>query len=147
MTRPVWLVWLRAWAPALLWGLLIFRLSAIPGDELPPLPGWNFDKLVHACVYGVLGALSWWGARGTFARARSLAQQVAIATTLTAVYGVTDELHQAFTPHRSPDPFDVMADTLGGLLGALLCVAIVARKRKHNVSAREGGRAEHRVDG
>jgi hypothetical protein len=143
MSRLGWHGWLRAWAPALLWATTIFRLSAIPGDQLPPLSGWNLDKLVHACVYGVLGALSWWGARRTFARDRSLAQQVAIATTLTAVYGISDELHQAFTPHRSPDPFDVMADTAGGLLGALVCVAILARKRKHNSRAREVDRGLH----
>jgi VanZ family protein len=131
MKPLTWHDWLRAWAPALLWAIVIFRLSAIPGDQLPPSPFWNFDKLIHGGVYGMLGGLSWWGARRTFARARSLAQLVAIATTLTAVYGITDELHQSFTPHRSPDPFDVMADTAGGLIGALVCVAIVARKRKH----------------
>jgi VanZ family protein len=130
MKRLDWHDWLRAWAPALLWAIVIFRLSAIPGDQLPPLPGWNFDKLVHGGVYGVLGALSWWGARRTFARDRGLARQLIIATICAALYGVTDELHQSFTPHRSPDPFDVMADTGGGLLGALVCVAIVARKRK-----------------
>jgi VanZ family protein len=144
MKRLDWHDWLRAWAPALLWATVINRLSAIPGDRLPPLPGWNFDKLVHGGIYGVLGALSWWGARATFARARSVAQQIAIATTLTAVYGITDELHQAFTPHRSPDPFDVIADTVGGFLGALVCVAIVARKRNRKHAKSVGDR---RVDG
>ena len=123
--RLDWHDWLRAWAPALLWAVVIFRLSAIPGDELPPLPERNFDKLVHGAIYAVLGALSWWGARRTFARGRGTAWQLLIA----AIYGITDELHQMFTPHRSPDPFDVMADTVGGLIGAIICVAIVARKR------------------
>jgi VanZ family protein len=124
-----WHDWLRAWAPALLWAVVIFRLSAIPGDELPPMPEWTFDKLVHGVVYAVLGALSWWGARRTFARERGTAWQLFIAAICAAIYGITDELHQMFTPHRSPDPFDVMADTVGGLIGAIICVAIVARKR------------------
>ncbi len=128
-THLDWHDWLRAWAPALLWAVVIFRLSAIPGDELPPLPARNFDKLVHGGVYAVLGALSWWGARRTFARERGPAWQLLIAAICAALYGITDELHQMFTPHRSPDPFDVMADTVGGLIGALICVAIVARKR------------------
>jgi VanZ family protein len=127
--RLDWHDWLRAWAPALLWAAVIFRLSAIPGDELPPLAGWNFDKLVHAGVYAVLGALSWLGARRTFARGRGPAWQLLIAAICAAIYGITDELHQMFTPHRSPDAFDVMADTVGGLIGAFICVAIVARKR------------------
>jgi VanZ family protein len=127
--RLDWHDWLRAWAPALLWAIVIFRLSAIPGDELPPLSAWNLDKLVHGGVYAVLGALSWWGARRTFARAHGRGRQLLVATICAAIYGITDELHQMLTPRRSPDPFDVMADTVGGLLGALICVAIVAPKR------------------
>jgi VanZ family protein len=129
----------RAWAPALLWSAVIFGLSSIPGDALPSLPGWwSADKLVHGGVYGVLGALCWWGLRRTWARDRGLVQQVFAAGMCTALYGITDELHQAFTPRRSPDPFDVMADAVGGWLGALVCVAIVARKR--NRDTRERGR-------
>ena len=55
--RPGWWKALQAWAPALLWSVLIFRLSAIPGDALPRMPGWwNVDKLIHGLVYAVLGA-------------------------------------------------------------------------------------------
>jgi VanZ family protein len=132
-----WHDWLRAWAPALLWSLAIFRLSAIPGDELPPLPGWwSADKLAHGFVYAVLGALCWYGARRTWGRDSRAAYQLIIAGLCTTLYGITDELHQAFTPHRSPDVFDVLADLVGGLLGAFVCVAVVARRRAHNVSER-----------
>src|SRR4051812_29137315 len=111
--------WLRAWAPALLWSCVIFGLSTIPGNQLPALPGWwNADKVVHTVIYGVLGALWWRGVRATRLRGRGHGAQVSAAVVLTAVYGITDELHQAFTPHRSPDPFDVLADAVGGLLGA-----------------------------
>jgi VanZ family protein len=123
--------WLRAWAPALLWSCVIFGLSTIPGDNLPSLPGWwNADKFVHAFIYGVLGALCWHAGRATFVRGRGHRVQVIAAMTCTAVYGITDELHQAFTPLRSPDPFDVIADAIGGLLGALVCVAIVSRRAR-----------------
>jgi hypothetical protein len=126
-----WLRGLVAWAPALFWAALIYRLSAIPGDALPRLPlgWWNADKFVHAVVYGVLGALCWRGARGTFARDRPRRQQVLAAVVLTTLFGISDELHQAFTPFRSPDAFDVIADAIGGLAGALACVAVVARRR------------------
>ena len=124
--------WLLAWAPALLWSGVIFALSTIPGDALPPLPlgWWNADKVVHAVIYAVLGALCWRGGRATWVRGRGHRVQVSAAVVCTAVYGITDELHQAFTPLRSPDPFDVIADAVGGLLGALVCVAIVSRKAR-----------------
>ncbi len=57
VSRPGWWKALQAWAPALLWSLVIFWLSAIPGDALPRMPGWwNADKLIHGAVYAVLGA-------------------------------------------------------------------------------------------
>jgi VanZ family protein len=128
-----------AWTPALLWSAVIFGLSSIPGKDLPQLPGWwSADKFVHGAVYAVLGAFSWMGLRATWARASGLAWQTIAAALGAALYGITDELHQAFTPGRSPDVFDVLADLVGGLLGALACVAIVARRRARDAGVRGG---------
>ena len=128
-----------AWTPALLWAAVIFGLSSIPGKSLPQLPGWwSADKFAHGGVYGVLGAFIWMGLRANWARARGLAWQAIAAGLGAALYGITDELHQVFTPGRSPDVFDVLADFVGGLLGALACVAIVARKRARNARVRGG---------
>lgn len=121
---------LRPWLPALLWATAIFGLSSIPGRALPALPVWNVDKLVHAAVYGVLGALCWRGAHASFAPGTARWRVVLIAVLLTSLYGIADEIHQMFVPNRAPDPNDVLADAVGGLLGALACVAIVARRRR-----------------
>jgi len=127
--------WLRAWAPPLLWSVIIFALSAIPGNQFPPMPGWwSADKFVHGAIYAVLGALSWRALRATWARGHGTGMQIIAAVAVTGLYGITDELHQAFTPMRSPDPFDVIADAVGGLLGALVCVAILARRRAKSAS-------------
>jgi VanZ family protein len=134
---------LLAWAPALLWSAVIFGLSSIPGKDLPQLPGWwSADKFVHGGVYGVLGAFLWLGLRTTWARESGLAWQTIAAALGAALYGITDEMHQSFTPGRSPDVFDVLADFVGGLLGALACVAIVARRRARDARLRgaEGSR-------
>jgi len=135
--RVGWRKVLRAWAPALLWSLLIFWLSAIPGDALSRMPGWwNVDKLVHGGVYAVLGALCWYGARGTLPRVRGPIHQVMAAGLIATLYGISDEMHQSFTPGRSPDAFDVIADAVGATLGALVCVAIVARRRTRDAHER-----------
>ena len=146
---PGWRTALAAWAPALLWATVIFGLSSIPGDAFPRLPTswWNADKLVHGVVYAILGALCWRGARRTVARDRGNTYQVLAAVVFTTVFGISDELHQAFTPFRSPDAFDVIADAVGGLAGAFGCVAIVARKRTNNSSTSRGGSAARGVDG
>jgi VanZ family protein len=119
--------WFSAWGPAALWCVVIFTLSAIPGSALPELSVSGADKLVHAVVYGVLGALSWRGAR----RARPhhpTGRVVAVAALIAMLYGITDELHQAFVPNRTPDWRDGIADTVGGIAGALVCAAFVSRR-------------------
>ena len=127
---------IKRWLPAVLWAATIFGLSAIPGRALPQLPVWNADKLAHAAVYGVLGALCWRGARASFAPGTAPWRVVLIAVLLTSLYGIADEIHQMFVPNRSPDPNDVLADAVGGLLGALACVAIVSRRQRRD---RESG--------
>ena len=130
MTVNSWTTGWRAWVSALLWSALIFGLSSIPGRALPDLSGWwNADKFVHTGVYAVLGALCWFGARGTLPPGRGPRAQVFVAFLCTTLYGVTDEAHQSFTPMRSPDAWDVLADAIGGLLGALGCVAFVSYRR------------------
>lgn len=128
---------LRPWLPALVWAALIFVLSSIPGPQFP-LPARNLDKLIHAAIFGVLGALCWRGVNATFLRGAAQWRIVLIAVVLTTLYGLADEMHQMFVPRRSPDPNDVLADAVGGLMGALLCVAIVARRRRR----RDGGRRD-----
>ena len=140
MIQSRWLRALVGWAPTLFWAALLFRLSSIPGADLPRLPGWwSADKFVHGGLYAVFGALCWLGLRATWTRPRGSFAQVLAGGLFAAVYGITDELHQSFTPGRSPDVFDVMADFVGGLLGALACVAIVARARARRAPERDEG--------
>lgn len=48
-------------------------------------------------------------------------------------YGIFDELHQAYTPGRSVDGKDLLADVAGGVLaGGILAVSnFVATRRGH----------------
>lgn len=103
-------------APALAQAALIFALSAQPGDAYPQVTFPGADKIVHFSLYAPLGA----------ALCHAFGGRVAWAAGAAALYGVTDELHQAFVPGRAPDAFDVAADALGGLAGA----AVFARWRR-----------------
>ena len=89
---------------------LIFFASSVPGDELPE---HFWDKLVHFLVYAVLGVLF----LIPLAEAR-LSQvtmgKAGMAIFFSALYGAFDEVHQAFTPERTPDVRDLFADALGG---------------------------------
>jgi VanZ family protein len=117
-----------AWALVAAWALLIFVLSSIPGTAFPPAPLFpGIDKVAHAGIYAVLGALACVAVRTTWTiRGPS---SVLLASVLALSYGVTDELHQRFVPGRSPDVYDVAADGLGALVGAVAAAWAAARRR------------------
>ncbi|MGB5337658.1 MAG: VanZ family protein [Gammaproteobacteria bacterium] len=48
---------------------------------------------------------------------------------------MSDELHQLFVPGRSADIFDVLADAVGGLLGAGLMVLVTRIIRQPGAAA------------
>jgi VanZ family protein len=96
---------------------VIFAASATPGEDLPNAGEWDtlFKKGGHLLGYALLGAAY---LRGRAPDRRPDAKDVASAVLLAALYGVSDELHQRFTPGRSPSLTDVGIDTLGAAVGA-----------------------------
>ena len=109
------------WAPPVLYMGFIFFASSVPGDELP---SWGFwDKAEHLLAYAVLGVL--FLIPVAEARLALVTPRTgAIAVVLTTLYGGFDEIHQAFTPGRSPDVHDLFADFLGASFG-VVCVLLL----------------------
>ena len=94
---------------AVAWAALLFGLSSLPAGATPssPLSFPGDDKVVHAVLYAVLGALL-----------RVALGRTGPAVVLAAAYGATDEFHQSFVPGRDADLFDWFADVVGAVLGA-----------------------------
>ena len=109
------------WAPPIFYMGFIFFASSVPGDELP---SWGFwDKAEHLLAYSVLGILF----LIPVAEARLALvtpRTSAIAVLLATLYGAFDELHQAFTPGRSPDVHDLFADFLGATAGVVVVLLV-----------------------
>ena len=95
-------------------------LSLLPAHDLPKV-GVS-DKLEHAGAYFVLAIL---GGLGLRAR-RSLAYLFIL---LCAMGGVI-ELLQAFSPGRSPDVFDALANATGAGAGVLVALVVRFRRRR-----------------
>jgi VanZ family protein len=94
----------------------IFYGSSQPDLQLPP---GLFDKPAHFLAYAPLGflfvrALSG-GLRGRVSRSTAF-----LAVALTTAYGATDEIHQMFVPGRYADWTDLIADAIGGGVGAVV---------------------------
>lgn len=122
------------WVPPILYMGFIFFASSVPGDELP---SWGFwDKAEHLLAYAVLGILF----LIPVAEARLTLVTPwtgAIAVLLATLYGAFDEIHQSFTPGRSPDVHDLFADFLGAAVGVvvvLLCRFVVTRLAPRRVT-------------
>jgi VanZ family protein len=101
--------------PPLLWAGLLFYLSSQSSlPSISTLP--NFDKVEHLGAYGVLGALAFRAFAAFGAPAR---RAFVLASVAGALYGMSDEFHQIFTPNRTADIFDALADGTGSGLGAV----------------------------
>ena len=112
---------LSYWVPVALYAGAIFYLSAQshPEDQLPSFVFKNVsDKVLHAVEYGTLSLLCYrafrWAAGPAVAR-----QAVVLAIVTASVYGITDEVHQAFVPLRDASWQDWLADTIGAVIGAM----------------------------
>ena len=97
--------------------LLITWLSLMPGNQLPALPLLlHADKLVHAGFYAILAILI------ASAQPRGLRQiSLPLACLLSAGYGLLLEIAQIFTPTRSFEWTDVLANAFGA---ALACIGL-----------------------
>ncbi len=103
-----------AWCAVAAYMGLIFYLST-QSNPLPELTSRVWDKLLHGVEYGTLGGLVLLALRASGA---GLRRALPLAVLVASLYGVTDELHQAFVPNRSCDVRDWIADTLGACAGA-----------------------------
>ena len=103
---------------------VIFVASATPGEELPN--GGPFDLLLrkggHFLGYALLGAAY---QRGLAWRRGPAMRDLTMAILMALLYAASDEIHQRFTPGRTPSVSDVLLDGVGAAVGA----AAWARRR------------------
>lgn len=96
---------------------LIFVISSFevdaPGIEYIPLR----DKGIHFVEYAVLGWLCATASRQSWPSA-SAWRTAAFAVFVSVLWGLSDEIHQAFVPGRFSELSDVVADLFGSLVGA-----------------------------
>jgi hypothetical protein len=111
------------WAPSVTWMGVIFAVSSIQGSKLPG--GYSFQG--HFAEYAVLGLL----VMLALTRGPASLRWALVALAACSLYGVTDELHQAFVPGRQPDVLDWAMDTVGAAAGFAAAVGWLAwRARK-----------------
>ena len=133
-------VFLKYWLPVALWMAVIFAASTSAGTFqhssriIGPLLHWFFPnmaegtvntvvfavrKCAHMTEYAVLALLLWramWKPQSNDTRPWSW-PTARNAILFTALYAMTDEIHQLFVADRQGQFIDVVIDTTGATLG------------------------------
>src|SRR3989338_8295328 len=82
------------------------------------------DKLVHFAEFGLLCLMTCWSLSTARIGSKRI-YKIILAIGIVSLYGMSDEFHQSFTPHRSVDVFDWLADTAGAVAAGFLWQALV----------------------
>ena len=114
--------------PPLLVMAVIFFLSAQPSSGHHTPLEVVLRKLAHVTEYTLL-TLCWWRALRGLAVSRSNRLLVGIAVGLALGYSASDEFHQTFVSGRHGTPVDVLIDSIGMTIAAVLATRLYARRR------------------
>ena len=127
------MVYIKPYAPALVWGIFIFALSTWPGKDFPQL-NWgdlvSVDKLVHITFYALLTGLilrGYFGIKNLKLKINAadfrlenggIKPQILkigfwIAASCTAYGWFLEWFQEHFCQDRLFDPFDGLANTMG----------------------------------
>lgn len=94
--------------------ILILSVSSIPQDSLPKVFLLTWDKLLHLVEYFILGILAVKSMNDVTFRS------ILIVVLFGTVFGMMDEYLQSYISGRMSSGYDVVADTIGVTIGALL---------------------------
>ena len=110
----------RRWWPPVAWLGAILTATSLPNSVIPDVGVRFADKGLHFVMYGGLGLLL---ARAMHNPPRTTRFRVVLAAFLLVVaIGALDEWHQHYIRGRSTELADWLADSAGGLTGALIWV-------------------------
>ena len=104
----------------------IFWQSSYPGIISEPLFPHD-DKVIHFVIYALLAILT---ARYLTAEKPfwSFTKIKIIAILFACLFGLSDEIHQAFVPARYASISDVLANCAGSIAGCFFYLSFLSRK-------------------
>ncbi len=112
------MLFITYWLPVIICGIIISSASSIPGNNIPGL-FYGQDIIFHSLEFAVFGFLFNRAVKKCYSKL-SRNKRIVLVFFLVFIYGLADEFHQLFVPNRHMDMFDVVIDSIGGLIGSLL---------------------------
>ena len=98
----------------LIYMIVILGVSSLPGDNIPKSWLLSFDKLIHLIEYFILGILLMKSMRNVSTK------MLMVVIPFGMFFGIIDEYLQSFISGRFSSGLDVLADTIGVVIGSLL---------------------------
>ncbi|PCJ26805.1 MAG: hypothetical protein COA97_05280 [Flavobacteriales bacterium] len=112
---------LKSFVPAILWLLIILVLSGYPGNHLPKLPVWQFDKLIHSIIYAILSICMAIAFNKQYVTTNNRLQIGIIIVLICVFYGgLMEILQNSIFINRSGNWYDFIANTIGAIIGVLI---------------------------
>lgn len=117
---------IKYWLPVVIWALIIFNFSS----HVVPKVGESYwvdfaaKKLAHILEYGIFAVISYRALINSGVN-KPLAYYIAII--IPFIYGASDELHQSFTPTRTPTIRDIVFDTIGASIAIYLLAKLLPK--------------------
>ena len=101
-------------------------VSSTPGDKLPEVDLWSWDKLAHCAEFAVFSFLL---LKYLFlGRAFTIVNALKLGAAIGIIYAGLDELHQILIPNRICSWLDFVADVCGVGIGVYGGVTYFRRK-------------------
>jgi VanZ family protein len=104
-------------AGSVVWAIVIFIFCTMPSDRIPRMRIPHLDKIVHFGFFFIQSV--WLSLFFNFQTKNSYSRIILSSTLMAFVYGGLIEILQDSTFHRAGDLYDLLADILGGLAGAM----------------------------
>jgi VanZ family protein len=129
---------IKKFLPGIAWFFIVAILTLMPGKDVPEV-GWmdnipNFDKFVHACLFGALTflfCLPYF--KSSFSKKQKINHFIRIALA-TSIWGITVEfLQKYFIPGRDFELLDWAADSVGALIALWLSFRILKYLEKKDM--------------
>lgn len=108
----------RYYLPLLFYAVFVFLISSLSKPSIPYNIESNFLHYPEYAIFSflVLRALH-------FGRKKSVSpKNIIYAIFISIIFGIFDEIHQAFVPERVPELNDLFRDFIGSVIGIILFV-------------------------
>ncbi|KXK32801.1 MAG: hypothetical protein UZ01_00223 [Candidatus Brocadia sinica] len=118
--------WIFKCLLTLAYAYLIFAASSEDTSSIT-LPPYT-DKLIHFMLFGFLCLMICWSLSSVTVGSKWI-YKIILAISITSLYGASDEFHQFFTPNRSVDILDWLADTAGAATAGFLWHIVTSKRQ------------------